>query len=95
MTGIRSFALFVLNCWQNILSYLVGGTYQSQESHTLAMIGLAGWAIYLLCAFVLVKFMCLDSEGYVNKNGQIPFALVIAFLVMIAYFAIIYLNAYQ
>ena len=94
MTEIKNFVIFVVKCWENMIHYYVGGTFQSKESDVLAKIGILGGGIGLLCFFVLVKFFCLDYEGYEKKDGLIRCSVVVSVILMFLFYLVIYLIKY-
>ncbi len=88
------FVLFVLECILNMLSSACGASY-SGEAGKKTTHGIVGGFIFLLCAVVLIKFFCLDYEGYPKKDWMPPLAIIISVIVSLLYFAVIYLLFFR
>ena len=89
------FIRFVFECIINALGYAVGDVYSSTEIHNKAVNGIIGGWIFVIVSFILIKVFCLDYEGYPIKNGRIPFAILISFVIMLLYLALVYWIKYK
>ena len=87
---LLNFIRFVAECFLNLLGYVVGDSYESPLEKVKGIHGLVGGAIWLACAFALIKIFCLDHEGHEKRDGMVLFAIFIAFVISMLYFAVIY-----
>lgn len=84
------FFRFVLECLSNALGYVVGDVYTSHEIYIKAIHGTISTLLFVMVSFLLIKFFCLDYEGYPKKNGCIVLAIILAVIIALIYLAIVY-----
>ena len=84
------FVRFVLECFSNALGYVVGDVYHSPEVHTKAAHGTISGLLFVVASFLLIKFFCLDYEGYPKKSGRVLLSIIIAALIAFIYLAFVY-----
>ena len=83
-------AICVFLCFKNPLinMYLAENTSIEDAKATH---GLIGSFIWLVCTFIIVKFFCLDCEGYPKRDSYIFIGILISSLISLLYYVVVYL----
>ena len=89
------FVRFVFECFSNALGYMVGDVYHSPEVHSKATHGTISGVLFVVASFLLIKFCCLDYEGYPKRRGGILLSIVVAAIITVIYLAFVYWFGYR
>ena len=82
---------FVLDCILFMLDYAVGGSANTPNEKAKAIHGTIGFLLAVVCFWLMIKFICIDHEGYPKKNGVIVFAIGCSIAVLLSYLAFVFL----
>lgn len=89
------FVRFVIDCFSNALGYMVGDVYTSREVHAKACHGIISGLLFVVVSFLLIKFFCLNYEGYPKKDGCALIAIILAAIIALIYLVLVYLFGYR
>jgi len=85
------FIKFVFGCFSEALGYMVGDVNTSHDAFSKGLHGALSGLLFVVVSFLLVKFYCLDFEGYPKRKGCILLAIMCAIAIALIYLVIVYL----